>query len=197
MPRKTPFDFLEFRFARITDFLLGYRIPPLEMSFDSTTLEPLGLSALRSAQGYYELGMLVECEASLQELTLDERQRPESAELQILVGLDRKDYRQALASCDQAIRDFPDAPFGHVNKAYALHEMGRTAEALEVLENAHLVVSVEAVAIYNRGCYLACLERKSEAVFWVKKAIRLEPDLEAQALNDPDLSAIHDLLEDR
>lgn len=167
------------------------------MSLDSTSLEPAGLSALRSAQGYYELGMLVECESSLEELSQCERQRPETTELQILLGLDRKDYVQALASCDQAIQDFPNAPFGHVNKAYALHEMGRTAEALEVLEKAHLVVSVEAVAIYNRGCYLACLDRKNEAVFWVRKAIRLEPDLEAQAMNDPDLSAIHDLLAER
>ncbi|MFT5188933.1 MAG: tetratricopeptide (TPR) repeat protein [Verrucomicrobiales bacterium] len=112
-----------------------------------------------------------------------------------MLSLELKDYSKALELCETAIRLYPKAPFGFVNKSFALHETNQTEKSLQVLEESHLIVAVEPVAIYNRGCYLACLDRNSEAVFWVSKAIRLSPALYPAALKDPDLEAIRARLE--
>lgn len=156
---------------------------------------PQDSHALRAAQGYYELGMIADCETTFQELPEEVRTRPDGLELAILLKLDAKEYDQALRLSDSAILHFPNAPFGFVNKAFVLHEMKRTQESLKVLEDAHLVVAVEPTAIYNRGCYLACLDRNTEAIFWVNKAIRLNPQLKDHAKEDSDLKAIRHRLE--
>ena len=101
-----------------------------------------------------------------------------------------KDWSAAVKVCDRAVKLHPELPFGYVNKAFALHEHGKTDVALTVLEEAHHVVSLTPTALYNRGCYLACLGRRSEAVFWINKTIRIEPKLAAWAMKDPDLEAI-------
>ncbi len=163
-------------------------INPREVEFED-------LASLRSAQGYYELGMVAESQAALQRLPVDDRTRPETLELQILLCLDQKEWRDAIQICLEAIELYPKMPFGFVNHAYAEHELGHTQAALEILEKAHLVVAVEPTAVYNRGCYLACLGRHAEAVFWINKALRLDPKLQTWAAKDPDLNDIRSQLD--
>ena len=132
----------------------------------------VGSHTLRTAQGYYELGMISDCQSTLDQLPASEKVRPDGLELSILIALDAGRYEAALELCDTAIKLYPKAPFGYVNKAYTLHEMKRTPESLKVLEEAHLVVAVEPTAVYNRGCYLACLNWHAEPIFWVKQVPR-------------------------
>jgi len=139
--------------------------------------------------------MRSDCQAVLDQLSLTERRKPDGIELSILLELDAGRYDAALHLCDSAISLYPNAPFGFVNKAFTLHEMRRTSESLKVLEEAHLVVAVEPTAIYNRGCYLACLDRNTEALFWINKAIRLDPNLRDHAKVDEDLKNIRHRLE--
>ena len=155
----------------------------------------LSSSSIQAAQGYYELGMMGDCRNELKNLNSDERLRPDGLELEVLLHLDSKDFHGAIELCDTAIRLYPKAPFGYVNKAFALHELERTPESLQVLEQAHLIVSIEPVAVYNRGCYLACLKRTTESVFWINKALRLDPSLRAHAETDPDLADVIHRLE--
>ena len=157
--------------------------------------EPTDPRALRTAQGYYELGMTSDSQSLLAQLPAEDKLRPDGLELSILLELDTGHYNEALKLCDSAISLYPNAPFGFVNKAFTLHEMNRTPESLQILEEAHLVVAVEPTAIYNRGCYLACLKRNTEGIFWVNKAIRLDPKLRDHAETDPDLLAIRHRLE--
>ena len=151
--------------------------------------------ALRAAQGYFELGMISDCQSTLEQLPADEKLRPDSLELSILLELDTGRHEAALEFCNSAIKLYPKAPFGFINKAFALHELKRTPESLQVLEDAHLVVAVDPTAIYNRGCYLACLNRHTEAIYCVNKAIRLNPKLRDHASTDKDLQEIEHRLE--
>ena len=162
---------------------------------DPTALEPKDPATLRSAQGYYELGMIAECDTALKELAAEDLLTPDGLELSILLNLDRKHYAKTLELCETAIQLYPKVPFGFVNKAFVLHEINQTEKSLQVLEESHLVVAIEPVAVYNRGCYLACLTREKEAIFWVNKAIRLSPALYSDAMKDPDLEGIRDRLE--
>ena len=139
--------------------------------------------------------MISDSQSALAQLPASDKLRPDGLELSILLALDAGCHDEALELCDSAIRHYPNAPFGFVNKAFTLHEMNRTEDSLQVLEDAHLVVSIEPTAIYNRGCYLACLNRHTEAIFWVNKAIKIDPKLRDHAEGDEDLTDIRHRLE--
>lgn len=52
--------------------------------------------ALRAAQGYFELGMISDCQSTLEQLPADEKLRPDSLELSILLELDTGRHEAAL-----------------------------------------------------------------------------------------------------
>ena len=101
-------------------------------------------------------------------------------------------WEEALQMAEEWIERFPDHPGGWSQRSYALHELGRTKEALERLIPAADRFPQEWVIPYNLACYACRLGRLDEARDWLQKAVaRSSRELIRDvALRDPDLEAL-------
>jgi len=108
-------------------------------------------------------------------------------------------YREAMASGDVAgalqvlevLRELdPDDPVLFINSATCLHELGRTAEARELLLAGPPALRERPLYHYNLACYEAQLGDLDEARRRLGRAIELRPGLAERATTDPDLAPL-------
>lgn len=149
---------------------------------------------LHAAQGYTELGMHAaawrELEAiggpAQRHLDLDVLQ----TEIVLLIKEER--WQEGLLRCEAMRRLGLESLQGYIHGAYCLHEMGRTAEAQELLESGPALLRREGVYHYNLACYRAVLGDLDSARRSLNKAIDRDPQFRSAAKNDPDLQALRD-----
>jgi predicted Zn-dependent protease len=86
----------------------------------------------------------------------------------------------------------PDSSLGFVKLAYALHELGRTKEAREVLLPVVDKFADEHLISYNLACYCCQLGQRKEAWHWIKNVFDLadRKEVKLMALDDPDLKPL-------
>lgn len=96
---------------------------------------------------------------------------------------DRKQYEEALASYDRALRLKPDFAAAHYDRGNALLSLQRPAEALASYDRALTFSPEYADALYNRGLALQSLQRHDEALVSYDRALALKPE-DAEALNN-------------
>jgi tetratricopeptide (TPR) repeat protein len=145
---------------------------------------------ITAAQGYVELGLHDEARAQLDSLPAELHHRPDVVELTLLCQMHAQRWPEALALAQILCALEPTQPGGFIHAGFCLHEMGRTADALETLQNGPASLRGKAVYHYNRGCYLARLERDEEALESLKQAFEMDPELRRDARRDPDLDPL-------
>ncbi|MBL9151178.1 MAG: hypothetical protein JNK37_01765 [Verrucomicrobiales bacterium] len=143
-----------------------------------------------AAQGYYELGMLDEAWARLAELSVEERARPATLKLRIQLHVTAREWKDGLAVCRQLCDVCPDDAAGYIHGAYCLHELGKTAEARELLMEGPDTLKEEPIYFYNLGCYDARLGNVNSACHWLKRSFEMDDALRRQARRDPDLKEV-------
>ncbi|MEM7384811.1 MAG: hypothetical protein AAF514_07680 [Verrucomicrobiota bacterium] len=153
--------------------------------FDS---QRLPYTPLIEAQGFYQLGMIEDSQASLDRVPEEDRQSPEYRELQVLLLLWEGAWDEAIEASQGFVEAFPRLAFGYIHIAFAQHEQGKTEEALETLYTAPGFLRGEPVYHYNVACYHASLNQISEATEALSKSFRMDRRLKTWASNDPDLS---------
>jgi len=86
----------------------------------------------------------------------------------------------------------PDDSFGFVHTAFALHEMKRTKEAMDVLLPVVDKFPDEWLMRYNLARYSSQLGQKKDAIKWLEKATSLagKKDIRMMALEDTDLEPL-------
>src|SRR6266567_1427524 len=86
----------------------------------------------------------------------------------------------------------PDASFGFVHMAVALHELKRTEEARNVLLPVLNKFRDNYMMRYNLACYSCRMGNLREASKWLEEAIDLDKTgvVRCMALEDPDLEAL-------
>jgi tetratricopeptide (TPR) repeat protein len=84
----------------------------------------------------------------------------------------------------------PDDPTHFINSAYCLHELGRTAEARELLLGGPAALLERPLYHYNLACYEAQLGDLARAQRRLARAVELQPDLAGCAPSDPDLAPL-------
>lgn len=149
--------------------------------------------AMERALGYFELGLLGEADALLENVVM-KTPTVEYLHLCILVKMGQSKWEAAVQLASQAMEDFPKRSFGYIQKAYALHEMKQTAEAAAILGEAPLdpIEPVGDILAYNRACYCAQLGQNALAIELLQEAILLNESFLSDALEDPDFEPIRE-----
>src|ERR1043166_49568 len=147
---------------------------------------------LQAARGWFELGNLEEARAEVNFIRARQREHPDVMELLWQIAARLQEWERCAELGEKIIRAVPRQVQGYIHKAFALHELGRTQEAWDLLFPMAERFPHDVTIKYNLACYAAQLARLWEAEQWLKLAFTLgkEDELRAQALADPDLKPI-------
>jgi hypothetical protein len=147
---------------------------------------------LTAAVGWIELGNRVEARLELERISSKFRDHPDVLELKWTLASDAKDWAACVDIAESIVRVAPSRSFGWIHRAYALHELGRTEEAWNLLMPAEKMFPDEFLIPYNLACYAARMEKLDEAKFWLSKAVTLGgiEKVKQMGLQDSDLSAL-------
>lgn len=107
------------------------------------------------------------------------------------------DWKAAAALGKECTVKRPGLPYGWENWAWALHKLGRTKEAYQVLAPILKKLKLDGPpsgrAAYCLACFCSALGKKAEAMRWLRLALALAADKEIfkdHVVRDPDLRAI-------
>ena len=152
-------------------------------------LEPPDNHHLNAAEGWLGLGNTAEAENELTKLSLAVLSHPEVLRIKYHLYEKTKRWERAAETAQVLCQIVPEAPFGWIHLAYALHELKRTREAYNVLLPIVDRFGEEYVIRYNLACYSCQLGELDESRAWLKKAIALigADTIKEMASADPDL----------
>jgi tetratricopeptide (TPR) repeat protein len=150
--------------------------------------------ALLAAQGYLELGMVEEALAELSFFQPQEINDPDLLELRLHILMQEGRWSEALLSAEELLRLNASAVPAYIHGAFALHELGRTAEARDLLKRGPEILRNDPTYHYNIGCYEAVLGNRELAKESLKKSFALDESYRDFAKKDPDLAAIRNEL---
>ncbi|MGD0587086.1 MAG: tetratricopeptide repeat protein, partial [Oryzomonas sp.] len=97
--------------------------------------------------------------------------------------LDRRDFKQAVASYDIALKLEPRAVLAMVNESMAYARMGENKKADESLKKALKVAPDNAAANFNMGLLKAEQNDPKQAETYLRKAIKADPQMAQAAYN--------------
>ncbi|MBL9171534.1 MAG: tetratricopeptide repeat protein [Verrucomicrobiales bacterium] len=149
---------------------------------------------LSAAQGWLELGTAAEAANELAAIKPPWDKHPAVLEISWGVNAKLKNWERCVALANELIADFPEHEAGWIHRSYALHELQRTREALEMLAECSARFPRSTTIPYNLACYHAQLAQLDAARDWLEKAFARSEDpkvLKVQALQDPDLKLLH------
>jgi len=147
---------------------------------------------LKAAEGWLELGNVLEANEELENITPEMRAHPDVLCLRWQVYAGAKKWEMAAEVARGISIAVPDSPFGWIHWAYSLHALKRTKEAYEVVNSVVAKFPDEYLMRYNMACYACQLGNLKEARVWLGKAIDLagKKDIRLMALDDPDLQPL-------
>lgn len=151
--------------------------------------------ALLAAQGYLELGMADEALAELSSLRRVNSVDPDIIELRLHALMHVKRWPEALSCAEELLSIRPSAVPGYIHGAFALHELGRTAEARDLLLKGPEELRKDPTFHYNIGCYEAVLGNREEALQSLRLSFALDETYRDFARRDPDLELVRPYLE--
>jgi predicted Zn-dependent protease len=151
---------------------------------------------LECVMGYCGLGMGREALRELQQLPPEALALPYLLEVRVMALIQARRMREAAAKGRRLIQMVPEYKGGYIHTAFALHESGRTQEALDLLRSGPPVLKQDATYFYNVACYEAVLGNAESAVKNLSRSFRLDNRLKDGALEDRDLAAIRQQVED-
>ena len=158
-------------------------------------LPPRDQQHLLAAEGWLELGNHLEANAELEEIAAPLRSHPFVLEVRWAVCSQAKKWEDCVEVGHAIVRLVPDHEFGWIRRSFALHELGRTFEAYELLQPAAPQFPQEWSIPYNLACYCAQLGRLEESQVWLKQAMTIDAEeIQAAAVDDPDLKPLWDSL---
>ena len=152
------------------------------------------LKIFQAAQGYFELGMLDDALVELDTLPADVQDRLDVVQMRLYIHMHAKRWPQALALSHDLCRLSPEENVGFIHTAFCLHELGRTAEAKQVLLDGPSSLLNEATYHYNLGCYDAALGNIEDAQAHLRVSFKLDKKFREFAKTDPDLRPVWDSL---
>ena len=144
-----------------------------------------------AACGYAELGMTRE---SLQELNAIEarfQKRPEVLQMRLHHYMKMKSWNRALRTSQMLCRVAPDCGTGFLHAGFCLHQLGKTAEAKELLIRGPVALLKEPIYYYNMGCYDALLGDVQAAEANLRISFKMDASFKELAKKDPDLKVLH------
>lgn len=114
-------------------------------------------------------------------------------EMHLVTFMQAKEWERALEYGRTLCKLRPEEISGFIHSAFCLHELGRTAEAKELLTSGPPALLKEANYFYNLACYECVLDHLDEAQKHLTKSFELDSKYRDFAKNDPDLQALRAL----
>jgi tetratricopeptide (TPR) repeat protein len=140
--------------------------------------------------GYIELGMHEEATEELEKITPGVRHRPEVLLARVLIYQKTERWAAMAAVAAQLVDSAPENP-GHFSAlAYATRRADSIDRAREILLRAVALHPADAEVQFNLARYEAQLGNLPLARSYLAVAFRVEPELRASALADPDLKPL-------
>src|SRR5256885_14625256 len=149
---------------------------------------------LRAACGYAELGMARESMAELKAIDRVHQNRPEVLQLRLHHLMRAQRWTQALRISQKLCRAAPDCSAGFLHAGFCLHELGKTAEAKQLLLKGPAALLKEPIYYYNMGCYEALLGNVKDARINLETSFRMDSSFRELAKRDPDLKTVQNLI---
>ena len=146
--------------------------------------------ALHAADGYLYLGMPDEALGELREVPVPEQIASSVMLAKVRVLLHLKDWRNAEVLSLEGSTYHPQEEEFTVQRAFALHQLNKGDEAVEVLLAAPEWIRRTGILHYNLACYEARLGDLSTAKQCIRAAIQLNSAMKKNAKIDPDLQAL-------
>lgn len=146
--------------------------------------------ALRAADGYLFLGLPLEALQELDGIPPAEQPEPTVMLARIRVLLHLRRWRDAEQLSLQGAGRHPTEEEFTVQRAFALHQLRKGEEAIEVLLAAPEWIRRTGILHYNLACYEARLGDLKTAQQCIDTAIELNAAIKKNAKTDPDLQAL-------
>ena len=146
--------------------------------------------ALQAADGYLYLGMAEEALEELDSIVGSECARPSVLLARIRVLLHLRKWSDAEVLSRRAALDHPDEDEFTVQQAFALHQMEKGDQAVEVLLAAPEWIRRTGILHYNLACYEARLGDLQTARQCINAAFQINAAMRKNARLDPDLQAL-------
>ena len=146
--------------------------------------------------GWLMLGDVVEARAEVEKLTARSRQQPQVLGVEWRLLSHEQRWAEAVTAAESQLAATPDDPEPWIHRSFALHELGRTREALDLLQPAAECFPKETTVPYNLACYTCQLGDLPGALQWFARALALgESPVEKvlrlrAALQDADLQPL-------
>jgi predicted Zn-dependent protease len=150
---------------------------------------------LRAACGYAELGMTRESLDELNAIDSAFQNRPEVLQLRLHHLMRQSKWAQALRVSQKLCRAAPECSAGFLHAGFCLHELGKTAEAKQLLLKGPPALLTEPIYYYNMGCYEALLGNVEGAQTNLQTSFKMDSTFRELAKKDPDLKSVQALLE--
>ena len=149
---------------------------------------------LQAAAGYLELGMPLDANEEIEAIEPEMKTLSEvlAVRVEIFRALSKWELMEIVAR--QLAYQQPDEPQSFISLAFATRRAIGVQEALAVLAQVANRFPTCAMILYNLACYAAVLGHLQVARNRLAEATKLEPAYRKMALNEPDLSALHDEL---
>jgi predicted Zn-dependent protease len=146
--------------------------------------------ALHAADGYLYLGLADEALGELEAVPVPEQTDVAVmlARVRVLLHLRRWDDAERLSG--SGVVRYPNEEEFTVQRAFALHQLNKGDEAVEVLLSAPEWIRRTGILHYNLACYEARLGDLSTARQCIRAAIQLNASMKKNARIDPDLQAL-------
>jgi tetratricopeptide (TPR) repeat protein len=148
----------------------------------------------RAACGYAELGMTRESLLQLNAIDPAFQNRPEVLQLRLHHLMRKKSWSRALIVSRKLCRIAPQYSTGFLHAGFCLHELGKTAQAKELLLKGPAALMKEPIYYYNLGCYDALLGNAKDAQMHLQTSFKMDESFRELAKQDPDLQSVHALL---
>ncbi len=149
---------------------------------------------LRAAFGYAELGMTRQSVAELDAIEATFQERPAVLQLRLHHLMREKKWARALIVSRKICRVAPECSAGFLHAGFCLHELGKTAEAKQLLLKGPVALLKEPIYYYNMGRYDALLGNVRDAKMHLQTSFKMDASFRELAKKDPDLKAVRALL---
>lgn len=145
---------------------------------------------LEYAAGYLALGMADEAARELDAISGADRKTADVLRVRVDLYLETHEWDELLAAARALARLAPEEDKGFIFTAYALKELGRVAEARDVLTAVEPKFPQCALLHYNLACYHCVLGDLPAARRRLAVAFALHADWKVSALEDDDLQPL-------
>ena len=105
---------------------------------------------------------------------------------------ERREFRAAIHAFQRAQAVQPDELEVLMGLAWCYKRTDQLTKSIEIMHQAYLSHRDEPLVLYNLACYYALAGNKDQALLWLGRALRMQPDLRRLIPDETDFDSLRD-----